>query len=557
MFGFKKGFDKDEYRKIDLPEEDESYLEDHEGSSDEEADADEESVSLSEMFKSRLMEKGASEQSGESASSKGESVSSPEESGGSEVSMSEFFKAKMAAKESGALEKSDAGYENQEGTESGTGPAIGAGSGAVPAAGNPSGTEKAQEYVNEPEEEIESEDGYDEYEEEEKEVPSWLRWLKRIVLGIVILTATMLMTFGFSLYREFSNDKPREGKEVEVEIPKGCSTEKMAEILQDAGVIRYKTAFLAKLFFSDYRGKLRYGTFTINTGETLDETIEILGTGGALKEEVSFMVPEGYSVEMIAEKLQKDGIMDSEEFLDAVTEAADDFVYKDQLPDKDRVFYQLQGYLFPDTYKIAENMTGKQLVDKMLDGFVRKFDEKRQKQAKKLGMSVEEVVIRASLVQKETYNPKDYAKIAGVIDNRLEKGMKLQFDSTVVYAISNGLFGVEKVTYDDLERESPYNTYHVRGLPPGPICNPGLDAIDGVLNAEEHNYLFFRTDPNKDDGSNIFTETYEEHSAAGEETEAVKEETKKETKEDTKKETKEDTKKDTKKETKEDTADKN
>ena len=129
-------------------------------------------------------------------------------------------------------------------------------------------------------------------------------------------------------------------------------------------------------------------------------------------------------------------------------------------------------------------------------------------------MSVEEVLIRASLVQKETERPEEYPMVAGVINNRLAQNMRLQFDSTVVYAMSEGMYGVERVLYDHLEIDSPYNTYKNDGLPVGPICSPSLEAIDGVLHPAEHNYLYFQTDQVKNDGSNLYFETYEEHAAA-------------------------------------------
>lgn len=115
----------------------------------------------------------------------------------------------------------------------------------------------------------------------------------------------------------------------------------------------------------------------------------------------------------------------------------------------------------------------------------------------------------------------EYPTVAGVINNRLEQDMYLQFDSTVVYAISEGLYGVDRVLYSYLEVDSPYNTYKNKGLPVGPICNPSLEAIDGVLQPEEHDYLYFQTDQSKNDGSNLYFETYEEHSAAAATTETT------------------------------------
>ncbi|MBR5047097.1 MAG: endolytic transglycosylase MltG, partial [Eubacterium sp.] len=122
-----------------------------------------------------------------------------------------------------------------------------------------------------------------------------------------------------------------------------------------------------------------------------------------------------------------------------------------------------------------------------------------------------EVLTRASLVEKETDVAGEYATIAGVINNRLDQKMKLQFDSTVVYGMTEGRYGVDRVKYSHLEDDSAYNTYKIPALPPGPICNPGMEAIQGVLYPEDHNYLYFMMDTRKNDGSNLFFETYEEH----------------------------------------------
>ena len=222
---------------------------------------------------------------------------------------------------------------------------------------------------------------------------------------------------------------------------------------------------------------------------------------------------------MTADKLEKEGIMTAQEFLTAVTKATDTSRYKNILPDKTKVFYQLQGYIYPDTYYLSKNITGDQLVAKIHEEFDKKFDTTRQQKAAQLGMSVEEVLIRASLLQKETELPEEYPIIAGVIQNRLDKKMKLQFDSTAVYAITKGQYGIARVMYKDLEVDSPYNTYKYKGLPVGPICSPSLEAIDGVLNPQKNDYLYFQMNTVKNDGSNIFTKTYEEHKAASATTE--------------------------------------
>ena len=353
--------------------------------------------------------------------------------------------------------------------------------------------------------------------------------LKKIILGFFVLVFAVVLTFGFSLWREYSRKDVKNGKEIEVTIEQGSSTREVGTVLKEAGVIRYEFPFLVKMYFSDYKGKIRYGTFKLNDGMSLDTIVKTLATGGALKEEQSFTIPEGYSVKMIANKLEKEKIMTAEEFLTAVDKASENFVYAQNLPAKEQVFYQLEGYLFPDTYYLSENMTGDELVAKILEEFNQKFDASRQEAAVALGMSVEEVLIRASLVQKETERPEEYPTIAGVINNRLAKNMNLQFDSTVVYAMTEGLYGVDRVLYDHLKIESPYNTYLNKGLPVGPICNPSLEAIDGVLHPEENEYLYFQTDAVKNDGSNLYFKTYEEHAAAAATTETPQKETAPET----------------------------
>lgn len=359
----------------------------------------------------------------------------------------------------------------------------------------------------------------------EKPSKAWTVF-KTTLLALVLFLMAVILTFGYSLWKEFARPTSADGKDIEVTIEEGASTKEVAKELREAGVIRYESPFLLKMYFSDYKGKLRYGTFQLNDGMCLDDIIKGMATGGAQKKELVFTIPEGYTIEMTAKKLEQEGIMSAKEFTDAVKEAASDFVYAGQLPAADKVSYQLQGYLYPDTYFISEDMTGEELVEKILKEFETKFDASRQEAAKNAGMTVEEVLIRASLVQKETEKPEEYPIIAGVINNRLAKDMKLQFDSTAVYALTDGLYGIGRVTYNDLKVDSPYNTYKYKGLPAGPICSPSLEAIDGVLYPQEHKYLYFQIDKTKNDGSNLFFETYEEHTAASATTQAPETETK-------------------------------
>ena len=147
-----------------------------------------------------------------------------------------------------------------------------------------------------------------------------LRGWQKVLLTVGVIVLAVILTFGFSIWREYSRTESVEGEPVEVTIAQGSSTRQVAKELKDAGVIRYETAFLLKIYFSDDRGKLRYGTFALNDGMCLADVIETLVTGGAQKEEESFTIPEGYSIPMIAEKLEEEGVMSQEEFLTAVKE---------------------------------------------------------------------------------------------------------------------------------------------------------------------------------------------------------------------------------------------
>ncbi len=353
------------------------------------------------------------------------------------------------------------------------------------------------------------------------------KWKKRtwVLLIVILFIVAVLLTFGYSVYSEYARTESVDGDEVTVSIEEGSTTRQMAAVLRDAGVIRYETSFLLKTYFSGNQGKLRYGEYVLNDGICLNDLMEVLTTGGAPKEELTFTIPEGYSIPMIARKLEEEEVMSADEFLTAVENAAEDFEYADELPEADAVLYQLEGYMVPDTYYLSENMTAQELVDKILDEFTEYYDGLRRMRTIAVNMSMEEVLTRASLVQKETERTEEYATVAGVINNRLNQDMYLQFDSTVAYGVTDGLYGLDRVLYSHLETESPYNTYLHKGLPAGPICSPSREAIDGVLYPEEHDYLYFQTDQAKNDGSNLYFKTYEEHEAAAATTTEAGEET--------------------------------
>lgn len=342
---------------------------------------------------------------------------------------------------------------------------------------------------------------------------------KKVFLIIRLLIFAALAFLIFTMASEYFRKDSGSGERVVITIEKGSASREVAAILKEKGLIRYELPFLLRLYLTDYQGKLRYGTFSLYKGMSLDNMIRTLSSEGEIADNMRLTIPEGYTIERTARALEKKGIMDAEEFRAAVRAAAEDSIYADILPAEEDVLYQMEGFLYPDTYYFSDDISPEELADMIFDEFDNMFGDERRKRAAEIGMTVEEVLTRASMVQKETERAEEYPIVADVIQNRLDINMNLQFDSTVVYAVTEGYYGKDRVLYSDLKVDSPYNTYLHKGLPPGPICSPGLEAIDGVLYPDDNNYLFFQTDTQKNDGSNLYFETYEEHSSAAATTE--------------------------------------
>jgi len=258
----------------------------------------------------------------------------------------------------------------------------------------------------------------------------------------------------------------------------------------------------------EYKGKLKYGEFEFNKGDGYLDVIRKLAENGAKKETITVTIPEGYSVEKIIEKLVDIGLGTKNEIQSALNDEYD-YEFIKYIKNTSECKYKLQGFLFPATYEFYTDETPHNVINTMLKEF--------EKQYNSLGVSYDnlyETITKASLIEREAKIDSERAKIAGVIENRLKKDMRLQIDATVVYAISDGLYDVERVLYKDLETNSLYNTYKYTGLPVGPISNPGIKSIKAALNPDNHNYLYYRTDESKNDGSHIFTENFDAHTNA-------------------------------------------
>ena len=332
----------------------------------------------------------------------------------------------------------------------------------------------------------------------------------KIVLIIFLLLVLAAGIFAGSIFWEYTASGTEGGPEVEFEIEQGQGVRTIAQNLKEQGLIKSEIAFILKVRNMGMSGSLRYGTFVLNEGAGLETLITQLTSGGAKKDSKSFTIPEGYSIEKMAVKLEEEGICSASEFLDAV-EKEYKYDFLESIPADANVKYRLQGFLYPDTYAVYDDATAEDIVHMMLEQFGNKFTADMRSQAQSLGKSIFEIVTEASVVEREAQRPEERDMIAGVLVNRLEINMPLQMCPTVLYPLTDGMYDKSTVTYADTEIDSPYNTYQNPGLPVGPICSPGVSCLEAVLNPAEHSYLFYHVDETKNDGSHIFTETYEEH----------------------------------------------
>ena len=330
--------------------------------------------------------------------------------------------------------------------------------------------------------------------------------MKKIIIIITALAA-LLIIYGTSVAVDYNKAVSKYGNPVEVTIAPGSSDAAIAKTLKAHKLIKREWAFKLKLKNSEYAGKLKYGTFALNDGMCMPDIIKIVAEGGSLSTDIVFMIPEGFTVELIADKAEQLGLCTKEDFLAAANES---YSYDFLADIPDNVNYRLQGFLFPDTYIFAPETDAKTMIEAMLDNFKSKFDSIGKNNA---ALSTNELITLASLIEKETRLDSERATVSGVIFNRMSINMLLQIDATVAYVITDGTYEVEVVLYKDLENRSLYNTYRHAGLPIGPICNPGEKSIAAAMNPESHDYLYYHTDETKKDGSHIFNKTYAEHNA--------------------------------------------
>ena len=354
----------------------------------------------------------------------------------------------------------------------------------------------------------------------------WYSGLWHVLRPVLVALTVLVVVIGIGttvwnkLYGEFAAppDAADDG-EITFEIAGGESLNRIAAHLEDAGLIRSRTAFKYYCDFVGMAQKIQTGSYTLRKSMAMTEVADVLAAGDTHPLVRNITLIPGETIEDFAAKLVKNGVLDSaDRFLSLCREgtAFSDYYYIDDVlatPDFTRRKYVLEGYLAPNTYEVYITATEEDIIRKLLSQTEAVFPIEYQERAQELGMTMDQVLTLASLIEKEA-KKEDFAKVSAVFYNRQAAGMKLQSDVTIHY-----ITGVRKMALGDadLQINNPYNTYLYAGLPPGPICNPSPDAIRAALYPDEifiqDKYLFFcARDPAS--GELYFSRTLEEHERA-------------------------------------------
>lgn len=290
---------------------------------------------------------------------------------------------------------------------------------------------------------------------------------------------------------------------IAVEIPQGSTTKEIASILKENGIISSELSFRLKSRFSGADGTYNYGTFYLSKEMSVEQIISTLQGTAKTDTAHRLTIPEGYTAKQIAALVDEKGIATSDEFINEMNNGTFEYDFLEGIPKRENY---LEGYLFPDTYFLSGNESAHDIIVMMLNRFEQIYNESLKDYVDSTGYTLDQIVTVASMVESEAKLDEERPIIAGVIYNRLAIDMPLQIDSTVQYALSTRN---EVVTESDLEVDSPYNTYKNKGLPAGPICNPGKASLLGALNPEKHNYYYYVL---KEQGGSehYFAENYED-----------------------------------------------
>ncbi|MFH1129565.1 MAG: endolytic transglycosylase MltG [Patescibacteria group bacterium] len=275
------------------------------------------------------------------------------------------------------------------------------------------------------------------------------------------------------------------GEDKIVVIEKGLGSDETAQVLKDNGIINSKWGFVFYLWTKGHINHIQAGEYLLNSQMSMSQIAKIIVNGEIKEDYVKITIPEGWDIKKIEARLKDNNVINEDA----------------------KISTENEGYLFPDTYYFYTNSSVDLVVKKMRDNFLQKIGGISENLLLDSSMKLRDTVIMASIIEKEVKTEQDKIIVSNIFWKRINAGIPLQSCATIGY-----ILGVDKAqyTYEDTRIKSPYNTYLYPGLPPGPINNPGLSAIEAALNPQQTDYLYFLNAP---DGTMIYSKTIEEHNA--------------------------------------------
>lgn len=324
----------------------------------------------------------------------------------------------------------------------------------------------------------------------------------RVVKTLLALCLFFILFFVVALIIELYLPRKIPSEKFFFEVRKGKSIKAVARDLKEKNLIRQEWSFMAGYYLFFYPESLKAGEYALSPPLASKKILQDFTQGKVYLHTIT--IHEGLTAREISTFIEKLGFSSKEDLLAAILDT-------ELVSSWDSQAKTLEGYLFPETYHFAKGTAAKEIVKTMVKQFKATFSEEWQRRASELKMTIREVVILASLIEKETSLPEERNLISAVFHNRLKQGMKLDCDPTVIYILKEkGIFN-GNLRREDLKIDSSYNTYLHPGLPPGPICSPGKDSLEAALFPAPAGYLYFVS---RNDGSHHFSANLEEHRRA-------------------------------------------
>jgi UPF0755 protein len=326
---------------------------------------------------------------------------------------------------------------------------------------------------------------------------------------LLFLIFCLLLGGYFFIHYQITTPVSQQFQEQTFIVQKGESLRQISQHLEKEGLINQDYWFKFYVLMKGWAAHLQAGEYLLSPSMDISQIAQKIVKGEAISQDIQVTIPEGFTLKQIDARLAQVGLIQPGELINFDPTQVSSFSPSTFLEQKGagQAFQVsgLEGYLFPDTYRFEKDTSLETVVKKMLDNFDRKLDKDLKNEIERQGKTIHQIVIMASLLEKEVRKYEDRQIVSGIFWKRLEKNYPLESCATIAY-----ILGVDKWRYsiEETKIDSPYNTYQNIGLPPGPICNPGLSAIKAAIYPQESDANFFLSKP---DGETVFSKTLEEH----------------------------------------------